>query len=451
MKPSAGITIRKLWRFSGDRFPLFVSTHLREAGAGEESHAMKFIAGRALVLGLGVTLAFCVTTSGCTPAPAQPPGMPPSKVTVSAPIEKEVTDYADFTGLTMAVGTVEIRARVWGYLDKVAFKEGGLVKKGDLLFQIDPRPYEAAVQQSRGKVAQDKAQLKHTKATYERILKLRQSVLQAATQEDLDKALADRDTADATLQADEGMLKQNELDLKFTRVAAPISGRVSRAEVTEGNVVQSGQNGGTLLTTLVSVDPMYVYFDVDERTLLQVRRMMLEDGVKSTDDTSLPMYVGLADEDDFPHVGTLNFMDNRVDSSTGTLRLRAIFPNPDGFLTPGLFVRCRLPIGTPKRRLLVAEQALGSDQGQKFLYVINANNEATYRPVKAGKLYGSLRVIESGLSPGEKVVVNGLQRVRPGETVELETVPMPAPQSAALQTATQPVQPVRHNKRVAGN
>jgi RND family efflux transporter MFP subunit len=189
---------------------------------------------------------------------------------------------------------------------------------------------------------------------------------------------------------------------------------------------------------------MYVYFDVDERTLLQVRRMMLETGVKPADDTSIPMDVGLADEDGFPHQGTLNFMDNRVDAGTGTLRLRAVFPNADGLLTPGLFVRCRLPVGAPKRRILIPEQALGSDQDQRFLYVINDKNEAVYRAVKTGRAYGKLRVIESGLSKGEKVVVNGLQRVRPGQPVVPELAPVPA-ESTVADGASRPT------KRSSGN
>ena len=267
-------------------------------------------------------------------------------------------------------------------------------------------------------MAQDEASIKHYDATYRRLLQLRNRG--ATTQEDIDKTLADLDTAKGTLQADKGDLAQRVLDLKFTKVIAPISGRVSRAEVTEGNVVQSGQNGGTLLTTLVSVDPIYVYFDVDERTLLQVRRQMHGDDVRSAQDASVPIYIGLADEDGYAHVGVVNFMDNRVDPSTGTLRLRAVLRNADGLLNPGLFVRCRLPIGSPHRSLLVAEQALGSDQGQKFLYVVNDKNEIGYRAVKTGRLYDGMRVIESGIAKDDKVVVNGLQRVRPGTSVDPE-------------------------------
>lgn len=404
---------------------------------------MKRLGVPAGVAALGLlNVGICLTVSGCAPAPAQAPPLPPPHVTVSCPVEREVTDYADFTGQTMAVGTVEIRARVWGFLDKVNFKEGAIVNKGDVLFLIDPRPYQASLEQSQGKVAQDEASIKHYDATYRRLLQLRNRG--AATQEDLDKALADLDTAKGTLQADKGDLAQRVLDLKFTKVVAPISGRVSRAEVTEGNVVQSGQNGGTLLTTLVSVDPIYVYFDVDERTLLQVRRQMHGDDVRSAQDASVPIYIGLADEDGYAHVGVVNFMDNRVDPSTGTLRLRAVLRNGDGLLNPGLFVRCRLPIGSPHRSLLVAEQAMGSDQGQKFLYVVNDKNEVGYRAVKTGKLYDGMRVIESGIAKDDRVVVNGLQRVRPGATVAPKLTEMPS-QSGMVKAPPPPT------KQAAGN
>jgi RND family efflux transporter MFP subunit len=383
----------------------------------------------------------CLSVIGCMQGPPPMPAPPPSKVTVSVPIEHQVTDYADFTGQTAAIGMVEIRARVWGYLDKVNFREGALVKKGDLLYQIDPRPYQAAVDQSQGKVAQDEAQLKHVDATYRRYLQLRKTG--AVTQEDIDKTLADRDTAAATLQADKGDLDQRQLDLDFTRITAPISGRVSRTEVTEGNVVQSGQTGGTLLTTIVTVDPIYVYFDVDERSLLQVRRSYHE-AERSASAGNVPVYMGLVDEDDFPHFGTVNFVDNKVDAGTGTLRLRGVFQNADGLFSPGLFVRVRLPIGVPHRAILVAEQALGSDQEQKFVYVVDTKNEVNYRAVKTGRLYGGLRVIESGLATGEKVVVNGLQRVRPGAKVEPKLAEMPH-HSVTASTNSSP------KKRVAGN
>jgi RND family efflux transporter MFP subunit len=376
-----------------------------------------------ILAALGIAICCCVAAAGCARAPAQTIQMPPNKVTVSYPLERSVADYVEFTGQTSSVKTVEVRARVWGYLESLHFTEGALVNQGDLLFQIDSRPYKALVDQAKGKIAQDLAQLKHNEASFRRYEKLQKNG--AATQEDLDRVLADRDAMKATLTADTADLEAKQLDLDYTTIRSPITGRVSRFEVTEGNVVQSGQNGGTLLTTIVSVDPMYVYFDVDERTLLAVRRLIKSGSMKNVQDSAFPVAVGLADEDNFPHQGLVNFLDNRVDAGTGTLRVRGVFENQDGFLSPGLFVRCHLPLGEPRRRLLVAEEAIASDQEQKFVYVVNDANEVSYRPIQPGRLYDGMRVIEGGLAKNEKVVVKGLQRVRPGAKVEAELVPMP--------------------------
>jgi len=395
--------------------------------------------GGPLIAGLALILGSCLAAAGCARAPAQAPPLLPSRVTVSYPLEQNVTDFVEFTGQTAAVKSVEVRARVWGYLESVHFTEGAMVKEGDLLFQIDPRPYKALVDQANGKIAQDQAQLKHNAATYRRYEKLRKQG--AATDEDIDRSLADRDGIQATLQADTADLEAKQLDLNYTTIRSPITGRVSRYEVTEGNVVQSGQNGGTLLTTIVSIDPMYVYFDIDERTLLQVRRLVQRQKIKNVQESAFPMVVGLADEDNFPHAGIVNFLDNKVDPGTGTLRVRGVFPNHEGLLSPGLFVRCHLPLGDPHRCILVAEQALSSDQGQKFVYIVNEANEVSYRPVQAGRLYDGLRVIEGGLSKGEKVIVTGLQRVRPGVKVESKLAPMPTRASlakAALRKETKP-------------
>jgi RND family efflux transporter MFP subunit len=380
-----------------------------------------------------LVLVGCAVIAGCMHAPAQQPAPSPPAVTVSYPLEQSLADYAEFTGQTAPVKSVEVRARVWGYLQSVNFTEGALVKKGDLLFQIDPRPYQALVNQALSKIKQDEAQLKHNGALYDRIQKLR--ARGAATQEDLDKALADRDSIQATLMADKADLESKQLDLNFTRIEAPITGRVSRFEVTEGNVVQSGQNGGTLLTTLVSVDPMYVYFEVDERTLLLVSREVQSGHMKNVQETAFPISVGLADEPDFPRKGSVNFMDNKVDPGTGTIRMRATVQNHDGMLTPGLFVRCHLPLGEPRRTLLVTEQAMGSDQGQKFVYVVDEKNKVVYRPVKVGRLYAGMRVIEEGLSKTDKVIVIGLQRVQPDIQVDPKVGEMPSRTGAVKVTA----------------
>jgi RND family efflux transporter MFP subunit len=345
-------------------------------------------------------------------------------VTVSYPVEREITDYADFTARTAAVESVEVRARVWGYLDKVNFKEGALVKKGDVLFEIDPRTYQAAVEQAQALVVQADAQLRFKESQFKRFEKL---VAKAAvSREEFEQVQSERDVAAATVGTYKADLRQRQLDLGFTKVIAPISGRVSRMLVTEGNLVQSGQNGGsTLLTTLVSVDPIYAYFDVDEHTVLRVRNLIREGKVRSARETEWPVFLGLANHDGFPIRGTINFVDNQVNPKTGTLRLRGVFSNRDHLLDPGFFGRVRVPVGQPHGAVLVTDRAINNDQGQKIVYVVNEKNEVAVRPIRTGAMHDGLREITEGLAPGERVVVNGIQQVRPGMTAEAQIVQMP--------------------------
>jgi RND family efflux transporter MFP subunit len=339
-------------------------------------------------------------------------------------VERYVTDSADFTARTAAVDSVEVRAHVWGYLEKVNFKEGALVKKGDILFEIDPRPYQALLNQAKAKVAQDEAQLTYDEAEYRRTLNLVRS--RAASQSDLDRTAAARGVDLANIAADKALVASRRLDLDYTKVIAPVSGRVSRYVVTVGNLIQSGdQGGGTLLTTIVSVDPMYAYFDVDEHTVLRVRRLIRKGKVKSARDVEIPVWLSLANENRHRHRGTINFVDNQVNPKTGTLRLRGVFPNKDESLAPGYFARVRVPIGYAHQALLVSDRALDTDQGQKILYVVDKHNQVVSRPVRLGALHDGLREITQGLKPGERVIVNGLQQVRPGVTVEPKLVDMP--------------------------
>ncbi len=230
----------------------------------------------------------------------------------------------------------------------------------------------------------------------------------------------------ANLRVAKGNRDLADLNMGYTKVTAPVSGRVSRYVVTVGNLIQSGdQSGGTLLTTLVSVDPMYVYFDMDERTVLRVRQLIREGKASSARETKWPVALGLATEDGFPHGGKINFEDNQVNPKTGTLRVRGVFPNKDELLSPGLFARVRVPIGRAHRALLVTDRAIDTDQGQKVLYVVNEKNEVVSRPVRLGALHDGLREIADGLKPGERVIVSGLQQVRPGVTVEPKLVDMP--------------------------
>jgi RND family efflux transporter MFP subunit len=374
---------------------------------------------RTLLFGL------CVGLVGCGRAPSGAPEAAATPVTVSRPVERDVTDYVDFTGRTAAVDSVEVRAHVWGYLDKVNFQEGALVKKGDVLFELDARPYQALLNQAKAKVAQDEAQLAYDEAEYQRNVRLLAS--RAVSQSELDKCEAARGVDIANVAADKAVVVSRQLDLEYTKVTAPVSGRVSRYVVTVGNLIQSGdQNGGTLLTTIMSVDPMYAYFDVDEHTVLRVRQLIREGKAKSARTGELPVWLGLANEDGYSHRGTINFVDNQVNSKTGTLRLRGVFTNKDEALSPGYFARVRVPIGFPHQALLISDRALDTDQGQKVVYVVDKDDKVVSRPVRLGALHDGLREITDGVQAGERVIVKGLQQIRPGAIVEPTLVEMPS-------------------------
>jgi RND family efflux transporter MFP subunit len=380
--------------------------------------------GSAFRIGSALVFGICLGLTGCARAPSEGPAAVPIPITVSYPIERYVTDYADFTARISAVDSVEVRAHVWGYLEKVNFKEGTLVQKGDVLFELDPRPYQAMLNQAKAKVAQDEAQLKFDEAEYQRNLNLVRTG--AVSRSDLDKTAAARGVDLANVAADKAMVASRQLDLDYTKVTAPVSGRVSRYVVTVGNLIQSGdQNGGTLLTTIVSVDPIYAYYDVDERTVQRVSQLIREGKVKWAQKTEWPVSLGLATEEGFPHQGTVNFVDNQVNPKTGTLRVRGVFPNNDEGLSQGYFARVRVPVGPPHPALLVSERALDTDQGQKILYVVNEKNEVVSRPIRVGALHDGLRAVDDGVKPGQRVIVNGLQQVRPGITVEPNLVDMP--------------------------
>jgi RND family efflux transporter MFP subunit len=368
-------------------------------------HAFRAILGSALC---------CAVVVGCSrPQAAPPPAKPPS-VLVALPVSREVTDYEEVTGRTEAVETVEVRARVTGYLKKVHFEDGATVEKDDPLFQIDPDWYEAELARAVANVNQGEARVRRLEADQRRTESLVSR--NAASQADVDRIQGDLDEAVASLEAAKAARKLAEINLAYSRVVAPFSGVVSRRAVDPGNLVKADE---TTLTSIIRVDPIYVYFAVDERTLLRVRRTMHEGQFETSADERVRIRVGLADEEGrFPHEGTIDFVDNRVDPETGTLRLRGVVPNSEKLLSPGLFVRVRVQVGKPYSALLVPERALGSDQGQKFLYVVSDSDEATQRQVKVGSLHEGLRVVTHGLEPGERIIVSGLQRVRSGMQVE---------------------------------
>lgn len=352
--------------------------------------------------------------AGCErPQPKVAPPRPPV-VTVSLPSTEQVSDYEEFTGRTDAVNTIEIRSRVTGYLlEPVHFKDGDEVEKDALLFDIDPRPYNAELARTEAAVVQSEAHLKRLEADYQRAANLysRGNI----SREEFDKAAGDRAESSGMLGVAAASRDAAKLNVEFCKIRAPISGRLSRRQVDPGNLVKADE---TPLTTIVSLDPLHLYFDVDERTLLQLRRLVREGKMKTRSETEVLVFAALADETGFPHRGVINFSDNKLDPNTGTLRVRASIENPKPrVLSPGLFMRVRLPIGEPRKALVVPEQALGTDQGRKYLYVVDSNDEVVYRPVKVGRLDNGKRVIEEGLASGERVVLTGLQRVRPGAKV----------------------------------
>jgi RND family efflux transporter MFP subunit len=371
--------------------------------------------------GLAGILACCFGLTGCSRAAPETPAPTPIPLPVSYPVEKEVTDYADYTSRMAAVDTVEVRARVSGYLDKVNFKEGFLVKKGECLIEIDPRPFQALVDFSKAEVAANEALLRRAKADNVRN-KLAARTPGAVSQQELDQSQAAEDQTLALLAKSKATLDTNQLNLEFTKVKSPIDGRIGRYNLTVGNLVTQDQ---TLLTTIVSVDPIYAYFDVDEHTVLQVRQMIREGKAKSARDIDWPVFLSLANEDDFPHKGTINFVDNQVYPRTGTLRLRAVFPNKNETLTPGYFGRVRVPIGFPHKATLISDRAIDTDQGQKIVYVLDKNNKVGVRPIHAAALHDGLRAVDNVFQPGERVIVNGIQQVRPGMVVDPKLVEMP--------------------------
>jgi multidrug efflux system membrane fusion protein len=382
-------------------------------------------------------------SSGCQRSPSQVAPAAPPVLPVSAPVQREVTDYVDFTGRTDAVEAVDIRPRVTGYLTKMPFKEGAEVKTGDLLFEIDPRPYQAQLDQAEGQVKLNEASLKLMRVTYQRDRSVFTSVPGGVSQQQLDQDLAAVDEAAARLKAAQSSTEVYKLNLEFTKVTSPIDGMVSRYYYTRGNLVNQDQ---TLLTTIVSLDPMYVYFDMDEPTLLRVRRAINEGRIKLPQDGTMPVYMGLQGEDGFPHRGTINFANNQVNPATGSIAVRGVFPNPkptsgERLLSPGMFVRVRLPIGQPHQALLVIDRAIGSDQGLKFVYVLDADNKVQYRRVTVGALQADgLRVIAQGLKADDRVLVGGLQQVRPNMQIQPEPKAMPTLGQAG-ETGVSPVAP----------
>ncbi len=348
------------------------------------------------------------------------------QVTVAAAIERVVADWDEFTGHFDAVNSVEVRPRVGGFVERVGFTEGAMVHQGDVLFVIDQRPYQAELARAEAVLAQARTRNQLAGVEVERAQKLVNT--QAISREELDARTSGRAEGDAAVRAAEAAVRVARLNMEWTVVRAPISGRVGRAEITRGNVVQGGAPTPTLLTTIVSLDPIYVYFDTDEQAYLKYM------GAQSTGPKGREVLIGLANEAGFPHQGRLNFVDNRVDGASGTISARALLSNPNGLFTPGLFARVRLLGNQPHSATLVQDVAIGTDQDRKFVLVLKSDNSVEYRPVVTGRVVDGLRTVVSGLKPGERVVINGLMRVRPGMKVAATNAAMVA-ESAALAPA----------------
>jgi RND family efflux transporter MFP subunit len=334
-------------------------------------------------------------------------------VTVALPREQQLPDFRDYTGRVEAMETEEVRARVKGFLQKICFSEGTEVKAGALLYEIDPRTYQADLEKAKAEVHRFDTLLEQTTGEARRAADLRAS--RSLSEEEFQQKLAARNVADAGLKQAKAALESAKLELGFTEIRARIGGRIGRTLVTEGNLV--GYNQPTLLTTIVRLDPVYVYFEETERGLEDFDQLVRVRGAKTIADAKIPVRAELAWESEFPHQGNLDFRDNKIDPGTGTIQVRALVPNPRHALTPGQFVRVRVTMSEPRRRLLVPEQALGRDPSGKFLLIVKDDDTVEQRPVTTGQIHNDLIAIESGLTGGERVIVSGLQRARPGADV----------------------------------
>nr|WP_246657984.1 efflux RND transporter periplasmic adaptor subunit [Afipia massiliensis] len=347
--------------------------------------------------------------------PAQQPAASAPPVTVAQPTKRTVTDWDEFTGRFEAIQQVQIRARVTGFVTGVEFKDGAFVKTGDLLYVIDPRQYEAAAEQARAQLADAKAKIELAERELARAEQLIKT--QAVAETIVDQRRQQLESAQAAVLQAEGALRRAELDVEFTKIKSPIDGRVSRHLVTVGNLVQGSESGATLLTSIVSLDPIHVYFDMDESIYLKNNRLWFEGRRPSSRDTPNPVQIILSGETKPSREGTMDFLDNRLDIGTGTLRGRALVPNQDLSILPGQFARVRVIGSAPYEALLLPDTAIASDQSRKIVFVVKDDDTVEAKPVTLGPIDGGLRVVREGLLPDDRVIVEGLQRARIGAKV----------------------------------
>jgi membrane fusion protein, multidrug efflux system len=373
----------------------------------------------------GFTLVGVLTVSGlvgCSnkPPTAAPP--PPPDVTVAHPVQKEVIEWDTYTGFLESPESANVAARVSGLIVQMPFVEGSIVKKGDLLAVIDERPFKADLDAKQADEKKAEAALAIANITSKRLIGLIKT--DAVAQQDVDNAQANVDQAEATLASAKAAVELSKLNLEWCRVLSPIDGRVSSKLVTVGNLVNGGQGQATLLTTIQSVSPMYCYVDVDENSVLKYQKLAQEGKLTSTRDAKVPCYAQLANETSFPHGGYIDFSDNHIDATTGTQRVRGIFKNHSGLLTPGFFARLSVPGSGRYQALLIPDTAIGNDQSQRNVLVVDKDNNVSARPVELGALFGGMRSIVSGLSENDLVVINGQMHARPGMTVKPTEAPI---------------------------
>ena len=371
---------------------------------------IKFLIPLSLIV-LTAYLAGCQSSQGKENAP------PPLQVPVAKPIQKEITEWDEYTGRFSAVERVEVRARVSGYIDEVKFKDGDMVKKEDVLFIIDQRPFQIALEQAQAQLEQAKAEHQQAQSAFSRVASLKDS--KAVSQEEFDQRQQALHIASARIRAAEADVNRAQLDLQFTVVRAPISGRVSEDFVNVGNLISGGSDQGTLLTTIVSLDPIYFYFEGSESAFLKYHRQT-EEGTASGKSPHRVL-AKLLNEENFAYEGNMDFIDNEVDFSTGTFQGRAIFPNPDHTIEPGMFGTVRVEHADKHDALLIPDALIATDQSIKVVFVLADSNKVQAKPVQLGALYSSeLRIVQSGLSPDDQLIIGNIQKIRPGMIVQPE-------------------------------
>jgi RND family efflux transporter MFP subunit len=382
---------------------------------------------------VGLFLILAATLIGCSKSATKSTAPTAPAVSVAHPIARSINEWDEFTGRLASPETVEIRARVSGYIEKVHFKEGGEVKEGDLLFTIDRRPYQAVVDRAKAELAAVRARAELAAGEAKRAEGLVAN--KAISTDAFETRMKTATEADATVRSSQAALTAAELDLEFTEVRAPISGRISNARVTAGNLITGGNTAGaTLLTTVVSLDPIYCYIDADEASVLKYRQLFREGRRKIALLEPVAAEMALGNETGFPHKGQIDFVDNQLNAASGTIRARAVFPNPDQLMSPGFFARVRIPGPNEYKAVLIRDSALSSDQGRPYVLVVDDKNVVNYRAVTTGPLHDGLRIIRDGLKESDRVIVAGLMSARLGLTVQPQQIDMVTNSVATVST-----------------